>query len=100
MASLRPAPIYQGKLEPEGPDGQFIKASSNRKGQPVDLAFGGPTRYCATQTVYQRPAGHGFDRGWPRKAVQSNGNFTKAPVYHSQWPFIKANGRFIKAGHF
>ena len=30
-----------------GPDGQFIKASSDRKGQPPDLAFEGPIRHCA-----------------------------------------------------
>ena len=29
------------------PDGKFVKASSNRKGQPLDLALGRPTRYCA-----------------------------------------------------
>ena len=30
-----------------GPDGKFIKASSNRKGKPLDLVLGGSTRYCA-----------------------------------------------------
>ena len=28
-------------------DGQFIKASSNRKGRPLHLALGGLIRYCA-----------------------------------------------------
>ena len=36
---------------------QFIKASSNQKGRPLDLALGRPIRYCAAQAVYQRPAG-------------------------------------------
>ena len=39
---------------------QFIKASSNQKGRPLDLVLGGPIRYCAAQAVYQRPAGHGL----------------------------------------
>ena len=36
-------PVYQGQLQPEGPT--------------LDLALGGPTRYCAAQAVYQRPEG-------------------------------------------
>ena len=30
-----------------GHDGQFIEASSNRKGRPLHLALGGSIRYCA-----------------------------------------------------
>ena len=39
---------------------QFIKASSNQKGRPLDLVLGGAIRCCAAQAVYQRPAGHGL----------------------------------------
>ena len=39
---------------------QFIKASSNQKGRPLDLVLGGPIRHCAAQGVYQRPASQRF----------------------------------------
>ena len=49
---IKPSPNgYQGQLQPEGP------------------TLGGPICYCAAQAVYQRLAGHGFDRGRPRWPV-------------------------------
>ena len=62
---LRPAPM--ASLSRPAPNGrfikgfsQFMKATSNQKGRPLDLVLGGTIRYCAAQAVYQRPAGHGL----------------------------------------
>ena len=98
------------------PDGQFIKASSNRKGQPLHLALGGSIRYCAAkQFINGRPATDLIEAG-------PDGQFIKAAIFYTcpngfyerrsnpmavlsrqasaDGRFIKANGRFIKAGHF
>ena len=87
LASLsRPAPTRRAdpprsaSLSRPAPNGhfikgfsQFIKASSNQKGRPLDLVLKGPIRYCAAQAVYQRP-------GRPRSSIEAgpDGQFSKA----------------------
>ena len=67
---------------------QFVKASSNQKGRPLDLVLGGSIRYCAAQAVYQRPAGHGLQLKPPMASLSR-----PAPNGH----FIKGFSQFIKA---
>ena len=49
----------------------------------LDLALGGPIRYCAAQAVYQQPAGHGFDRGRPRWQVYQGQLQPEGPTLRS-----------------
>ena len=65
--SLQSRPASMASLSRPAPNGrcikgfsQFIKASSNQKGRPLDLVLRGTIRYCAAQAVYQRPPGHGL----------------------------------------
>ena len=97
MASLsRPAPNGRfTSLSRPAPNGhfikgssQFVKASSNQKGRPLDLVLGGSIRYCAAQAVYQRPPGHGLQLRPPMASVSK-----PAPNGH----FIKGFSQFVKA---
>ena len=80
-----------------GHDGQFIKASSNRKGRPLHLALGGSIR--------------GFDQGRPRWQILSKQiqwpfyqgrlvNHSQWPLYQSQWPAYQSQWPFYQGRPF
>ena len=94
--SLQSRPAPMASLSKPAPAGhfikgfsQFIKASSNQKGRPLDLVLGGPIRYCAAQAVYQRPAGHGLQS---RPAPMAS---LSRPTLNGH--FIKGFSQFVKA---